>query len=110
MRAMPLSFPRDRAARVFDTQYLLGPSLLIAPVIRPGGRVEVWLPEGEWYDFWTGTRLDGPRAVEVMAPLDQIPVFGRAGHVVPLGRVVQHTGEIDPANPIEEHRAFGSVP
>lgn len=110
MRAMPLLFPRDRAARMFDTQYLLGPSLLVAPVIQPGGRVEVWLPEGAWCDFWTGTRLDGPRAVEVVAPLDRIPVFGRAGHVVPLGRVVQHTGEIDPANPIAEHRAFGSTP
>jgi alpha-D-xyloside xylohydrolase len=107
MRAMPLAFPGDRPARAFDTQYLLGPSLLVAPVVRPGGRVEVWLPEGAWYDFWTGAPHVGPGAVTCEAPLDRIPVFGRGGHDISLGRVVQHTGEIDLADPFAERRVFG---
>jgi alpha-D-xyloside xylohydrolase len=110
MRAMPLAFPADRAARLFDTQYLLGPSLLVAPVIRPGGHVEVWLPDGTWWDLWSASRFEGPGAVEVVAPLDRIPVFGRDGHVLPLGRVVQHTGEIDPVNPVLERHVFGAEP
>lgn len=107
MRAMPLAFPTDRAARGFDGQYMLGPALLVAPIVRPDNRVEVWLPEGIWHDLWNDDSLPGGRAVTIEAPLDWIPVFGREGHVLPLGPVVQHTGAIDPAAPVNELWAFG---
>lgn len=108
MRAMALAFPEDRAARGFEEQFLCGPALLVAPVLRPGGAAELWLPEGGWWDLFTGERHEGGRMLRVAGlPLDRLPVFGREGHVLPLGRAVQHTGEIDLADPIEEVLAFG---
>jgi len=107
MQAMPLAFPEDRAARGFDGQYMFGPALLVAPVVRADHRVDIWLPEGIWHDVWNADSLIGGRVITVEAPLDWIPVFGRDGHVLPLGPVVQHTGAIDLAAPINELWAFG---
>jgi hypothetical protein len=53
----------------------------------------VYLPAGAWYDFWTGDRHEGPGGVTVAAPLDRLPLFVRAGAIVPTGPVVQHTRE-----------------
>ncbi len=108
MRAMALAFPKDRAARAFGEQYMFGPSILVAPILKPGGAVDVWLPEGDWYDFWTGTRIAGGRQMRVdNVPLDRLPVYVRAGHVLALGRSVAHTGEIDRRNPVAEIVAYG---
>lgn len=108
MRAMPLAFPEDRVARGFEEQFCCGPALLVTPVLRPGGRAELWLPEGAWFDLWTGERHDGGRVLRLSGiPLDRLPAFGREGHVLPLGRAVQRTGEIDLSDPIEEVIAFG---
>jgi alpha-D-xyloside xylohydrolase len=94
MRAMPLAFPEDRAAWGFEEQYMLGPSLLVAPVLRQGGKVDLYLPPGAWYDVWTGERLEGGRCLSLTMPLDRVPVYGREGFALPLGPVVQHTGEL----------------
>jgi alpha-D-xyloside xylohydrolase len=108
MRAMPLAFARDRAARAFELQYLFGDALLVAPVTRPGGTVEVWFPAGEaWHDLETGERIEGGQSRLVSRTLGQLPGWGREGHVLCLGRAVQHTGEIDAASPVEEVRLFG---
>lgn len=109
MRAMPLAFPDDRAARGFDTQFMCGPSLLVAPILKPGGRVDVWLPGGVWHDFFTAERHNGGRMITCECALDRIPVFGRDGDDLPLGPVVQHTGEIDPARTVVEIRRFGKA-
>ena len=109
MRAMPLAFPDHPPAWCFNEQYLLGPALLVIPVLRPDGWVRFYLPPGAWYDIWTGERLEGPQMMEVSVPLDRIPVFGREGYVLPLGPVVQHTGEIPPEKPIHEIWAFGKL-
>ena len=53
----------------------------------------VYLPAGRWYDFWTGARYEGPGGVTVTAPVDRLPLFVRGGAILPLGPVVQHTGE-----------------
>lgn len=106
-RAMALAFPRDRAAAAYDTQYMFGDALLVAPVLRADSRVEIWLPEGRWYDLWTHEAHDGGRALALTAPLDRIPVFGRDGHVLPLGPVVQHTGAINLDCPLNELWLFG---
>ena len=53
----------------------------------------VYLPVGEWFDFWTGERHVGPGGVTVAAPLERLPLLVRAGAILPLGPIVQHTGE-----------------
>ena len=75
-------------------QFLWGDDLLVAPVTRAGATAwPVYLPAGGWYDFWTGARHEGPGGVTVDAPLERLPLFVRAGAIVPMGPVVQHTGE-----------------
>ncbi len=108
MRAMPLAFPNDRLARGFETQYLFGDALLVAPIFRPGGEVDVYFPAGDaWFDFFSGEKIPGGQIRRIAKPIDQLPLFGRSGHALALGRAVQHTGEIDLRNPVEELRLFG---
>jgi alpha-glucosidase (family GH31 glycosyl hydrolase) len=97
---MVLDFPHDRTARGLDDQYLLGRSLLVAPVLDERDERDVWLPEGTWVDFWSGERLEGGRWLHVAAPLDHLPLFVRGGTVLPLGPVMQHVGE-RPLDPLE---------
>jgi alpha-D-xyloside xylohydrolase len=105
MRAMALAFPEEPESWGFEHQFLCGPSLLVIPVIEPGGRVVAYLPEGRWHDLWSGESLDGGRSLVLEAPLDRIPVFGRDGHVVRLAPVAQTTAEQGDA--IAELWAFG---
>ncbi len=107
MRAMPLAFPGNALVRDFETQFMCGDSLLVAPILRDGGDVEIALPPGNWYDLNTRQRFTGRQVIRYRAKLDQFPVFGREGHALPLGRAVQHTGEIDIANPLELLWVFG---
>ncbi|KUN76796.1 glycoside hydrolase family 31 protein [Streptomyces griseoruber] len=77
--------PEDRALRDCEDAFLLGDSLLVAPVLDPGAeRRAVQLPRGLWYDTATGRRHRGPGQVLVDAPLSRIPVFARAGAVIPV--------------------------
>ena len=73
----------------------------------PGGEVEIALPPGAWYDLNSRQRFPGQRVLRYQAALDQFPVFGREGYALPLGRAVQHTGEIDAAKPLEQLWVFG---
>jgi alpha-D-xyloside xylohydrolase len=107
MRSMVLTFPKDHIAWQFEQQYMLGPSLLVAPVVVPGGQVRFYLPAGNWYDIWNETWVEGPGVFERTVPLDHIPVFGREGCIIPLGPVVQHTGELKDRLDLEEVWAFG---
>ena len=107
MRAMPLAFPDNALLRGFETQFLCGEALLVAPIVAPGGEVEVALPPGAWYDINSRTRYAGRQVLRYRATLDQFPVFGREGYALPLGRAVQHTGEIDATNPLEQLWVFG---
>jgi alpha-glucosidase len=94
VRPLVMAWPDDSRACALDDQFLCGDALLVAPVCQPGATSrEVYLPAGSWYDFWTNERHDGPRAVAVTAPLDRIPVFVRAGAVLPMWPVLQHVGE-----------------
>ena len=84
IRAMVLAYPDDPDARKHPYQYLFGPDLLVAPMYRGGTRRTVWLPPGEWFDYWSGARISGGRTIEVEAPLDEVPLFVRAGAVIPM--------------------------
>src|SRR5699024_9779643 len=61
MRSMAMQFPQDPACRPLDTQYMLGPDVLVAPVFQASGRVEMYLPEGEWVHLFDGERVPGGR-------------------------------------------------
>ncbi|WP_411572190.1 hypothetical protein [Streptomyces pristinaespiralis] len=77
--------PGDRALRDCEDAFLLGDSLLVAPVLEPGAdRRAVRLPRGRWYDTHSGRPYDGPGQVLVDAPLSRIPVLARAGAVLPV--------------------------
>ncbi|WP_376788474.1 TIM-barrel domain-containing protein [Thermoflexus sp.] len=77
--------PSDPALWEIEDMFLLGSALLVAPVMEEGARSRaVFLPAGEWYDFWSDRRFAGPGVVEVEAPLERIPVFVRAGSILPM--------------------------
>ena len=107
MRAMPLAFPGNALTRAHDLQFMCGDALLVAPVIAPGGEVDVALPPGAWYDLATRQRLAGRQVIRYRATLDRFPVFGREGHALPLGPAVQHTGEVDRETPLNALWVFG---
>jgi alpha-D-xyloside xylohydrolase len=94
MRAMALAFPAEPEAWAFDTQFMFGPELLIAPILRPGGQVCLYLPRGRWRDFVSGASFDGGRSLELGYPLERFPVFVLTEAEIPLGPAVQHTGEL----------------
>ncbi|MDR7507468.1 MAG: glycoside hydrolase family 31 protein [Armatimonadota bacterium] len=95
MRPLILDFQDDPTTWRISDQYLLGRSLLIAPVLTPDGRRWVYLPSGQWWDFWRHTRHSGPRWVHLEVPLEEVPVFVRDGTIVPLGPEVEHSGQAD---------------
>jgi alpha-D-xyloside xylohydrolase len=107
MRAMALAFPADRLLRGFETQFMCGDALLVAPILQAGGEVQIVLPPGGWFDLNTRRRFAGRQVLRYRAKLDQFPVFGREGRALPLGRAVQHTGEIDAFAPLEALWVFG---
>jgi alpha-glucosidase (family GH31 glycosyl hydrolase) len=75
-------------------EYLWGGNLLVAPVVEKGATTrEVYLPQGAWYDFWTGERLDGGREITRAVDLETIPLYVRAGSIVPLGSVKQFVSD-----------------
>jgi alpha-glucosidase (family GH31 glycosyl hydrolase) len=94
MRPLVMNYPDDPRAWGLGHQFLWGDDLLVAPVTREGATAwPVYLPSGAWYDFWTGSRHEGPCGITVEAPLERLPLFARAGAILPLGPVVQHTAE-----------------
>jgi alpha-D-xyloside xylohydrolase len=101
MRALVMDFRTDvRAANIGD-QFLYGPALLVNPVTEPHATDrEVYLPKARWYDFWTGEAFEGPGTVVGGAPLDRLPLYVRAGSIVPLGPTVEWASE-KPSDPIE---------
>jgi alpha-D-xyloside xylohydrolase len=93
MRALPLDFPNDPKVADMRDEYMLGPAFLVAPVTDQGTTSrEVYLPAGtDWYNFWTNERVKGGQTITVAAPIDTIPLFVRAGSIIPLGTVVEST-------------------
>jgi alpha-D-xyloside xylohydrolase len=81
---------------------MFGPSILVNPVAEEGATSR-WLylpPANAWYDFWTGDKLAGGRRVEAQAPLDRIPLYVRAGSILPLGPEVEYADQ-QSASPTE---------
>jgi alpha-D-xyloside xylohydrolase len=91
-----MDFGNDPKVADIGDEYMFGPALLVAPVTDQGVTSrEVYLPAGtDWYNFWTGERVSGGKRITVSAPIDQIPLFVRAGSILPLGTVVESTNEV----------------
>lgn len=107
-RALALEFPDDPEVNAWSHQYMLGSTLLVAPFVKPGTKQEVYLPKGSnWWDLSTGWRYEGGTRWEVEAGLDQLPVFGREGHMLCLGPAALNTSEFNSARLLEEVWMFG---
>jgi alpha-D-xyloside xylohydrolase len=86
MRALAFDFREDTAVYGIKDQYMFGGAFLVNPVTVPGVTSRsVYLPKGGWYDFWTGRRLEGGVRMEAEAPVSRIPLYVRAGSIVPMG-------------------------
>lgn len=106
MRGLAMDFPDDPRVLGIDNQYMFGPAFLVCPVLEPmlhpapehgedaesrinrSGRVPVYLPAGtDWFDFWTRKRFAGGQTIQAPAPIGRLPLFVRAGSLIPLGPV-----------------------
>jgi len=104
LRSLPLQESADPAAARIDDQFFVGDDLLVAPIFNDQGDRRVYLPKGLWYDFFDERPAiqGGGEVVRTAVPLDRIPVYVRAGAVIPLGPVMQYTGE-KPVDPLDVH-------
>src|SRR5690606_17452781 len=94
MRALWIHDPQDPIAAGRGDEYLWGPDLLVAPVVEKGATARtIYLPQGDWYDFWTGERVAGGREVTRPVDLETMPLYVRAGAVLPIGPVKQYADE-----------------
>jgi alpha-glucosidase (family GH31 glycosyl hydrolase) len=93
-----LDWQDDPTTLTLDDQYLFGRSLLVAPILDERNRRRVYLPAGRWVAYWTKEVLAGGRWIEVDAPLDVLPIYVKAGALLPYGPLMQHTDEhpLDP--------------
>ena len=109
MRGLVMDFEDDRRTWDIDDQYLFGHAFLVAPVTEFGARTrEVYLPQGaDWYDWRDGTYHRGGQAIQSSAARESIPVFVRAGSIIPTGPDIQHTSE-QPDGPIVLHVFTGA--
>ncbi|MGE5243164.1 MAG: DUF5110 domain-containing protein, partial [Betaproteobacteria bacterium] len=94
VRALWLHHPDDPATAGRGDEYLWGRDILVAPVVERGAAARrLYLPRGIWYDFWTDERSEGGREIDRAVDLATLPLFARAGAIVPLDPVRQYTSE-----------------
>src|SRR5271168_456127 len=94
MRALWLHYPEDALAVASGDEFLWGRNLLVAPVVEKGATTrKIYLPRGAWYDFWNGERIEGGREISREVDLETMPIYTRAGSIVPMGPVRQYVSE-----------------
>jgi alpha-D-xyloside xylohydrolase len=95
MRGLFMDFGSDPKVANIGDEYMFGPALLVAPVTEQGSTSrEVYLPAGtDWYNYWTNAKVHGGQTITVDAPIDTIPLFVRAGSILPLGSAIESTNE-----------------
>lgn len=97
MRPLVFHYEKDEVARTCNDEFMLGDRILAAPVVSQGMEKRlVYLPEGEWYDYWTGEKLSGENWIIRDAPLDICPIYVKAGSVIPTMEEVSYVGEKEP--------------
>lgn len=93
MRALFMDFPNDPNVVEIGDEYMFGPAFLVAPVTQQGATIRnVYLPAGsDWYNYWTNQIFQGGQTIGVNAPIDVIPLFVRAGSIIPMGSAIEST-------------------
>jgi len=101
MRPLVMDFRTDVRAENIGDQFMFGPAILVSPVTEPQATSRwLYLPRTKWYDFWSGSPVEGGLEVDAPAPVDRIPLDVRAGSIVPLGPEMEYA-DAKPADPIE---------
>ena len=101
MRPLVMDFREDVNAQNIGDQFMYGPAFLVNPVTEPGATSRhVYFPQAQWYDFWTGAAMPGGKFADVPAPLDRMPLYVRAGAIVPMGPEEEYSNQ-KPDNPME---------
>lgn len=99
-RPLLLNYQRDYNTLNLDDQFMIGTELLVAPILKPDmSSRSVYLPEGEWFDYWSGRKHAGKTMIRADAPLETVPMFVRAGSIIPLWPEMNYVGE-KPATPL----------
>lgn len=94
MQSLVLGYQNDPNVYEIGDQYMFGNNLMVCPVTTKGAQTRtVYLPEGTWYDYWTGKKYEGKKYVHIVTPLDTIPVFAKAGAIIPMQPEMKYTGE-----------------
>lgn len=95
MRLLAFDFPQDKNVHNIKDQFMYGPAFLVNPIIDSGAiSREVYLPQGtKWTDFWSGKQFDGGQTIHADAPIEKIPLYVRAGSIIPFGPIVQYVEE-----------------
>ena len=89
-----MDYPHDPEVRDLSDQWLFGPAIMVCPVFEyKATRRSVYFPEGTWYDFYTGEKIEGGRRITVDAPYERIPLYVRAGSIIPMGPDMEWTDE-----------------
>jgi alpha-D-xyloside xylohydrolase len=96
MRALFMDFPNDPKVADLRDEFMFGPAFLVAPVTEQGAISRtVYLPAGaDWYNYWTNERVHGGQTIQVAAPIDTLPLFVRAGSILPLGEAIESTSQV----------------
>jgi alpha-D-xyloside xylohydrolase len=101
MRPLVMDFRNDLRAQNTGDQFLFGPALLVNPITEAGATSRhLYLPDAKWYDFWAGVATQGGKSIDSSAPLERLPLFARAGSILPLGPDLEYAAE-KPAEPLE---------
>ena len=94
MRALVLNYQNDENVYNISDQYMLGAAMMVCPVTTKGAQTRtVYLPQGNWYNYFTGETITGGRYLNVLTPLDTLPVFVKAGSIIPTQPVMKYVGE-----------------
>ena len=105
IQALVFQHPGDRTCWHIDDEYYFGDDMLVAPVMNSENRRDIYLPEGQWVNFFTGESIEGCRWMkDVEVPLDQMPVFVRAGAVIPM-----YPGEVDSTDDLDLNNGVTEV-
>ena len=101
MRPLVMDFRTDARVLNIGDQFMFGPAILVNPVTEQGTTLRhLYLPKIKWYDFWSGNTLEGGKAIDATAPLERLPLYVRAGSIIPMGPDVEFATEKAP-DPIE---------
>jgi alpha-D-xyloside xylohydrolase len=92
IRALILDWPNDPKVRNIDDQYMFGSSVMVAPMFSGQDKRQIYLPQGEWYDFWTRQKYAGCQTINATNDQQQIPLFIKGGSLIPLAEPVEHIG------------------